>query len=465
MYLGGVTIAASALPTLAQVTYTSAYLQPYLLQNSGGGQLYDLGLDRLSFTTGAPPSDKGLGGALDDLYDDPGTSGDLRTFLDELIVLPPGEAQHVLSELGGGTHIAFQSLSFNGLGKYLGVLNNHIGGGSGFASYMGTKSWYASNYPEGVQLAMAGGGNSMSDAAPVLLAAAGNLVGQGQGQGQIASGTNWGLWIDGYGSVGNRRSDDIISKYKQTLYGGMMGFDIRAAENLFVGISGGISRTNLDFDDLQDNGHMDSYHGSFYMVYDGKPWYAEGVFTYAYNKYDLERFITLGPTQVANSDYKGNEYTGYAEVGYKLDAGGVIIRPLAAFQADYLSQDGFVETGAGIYNLTVDKRNTGSYQSFLGVNISGKIKMGSVSALTPELRLKWAHEFSNDAHLINAQFGGMGSGSFTVEAEPLNRDTAVVGLGMNLRFNKHLAAYIQYDAELNRDFVNHTGLVGLRLEW
>jgi outer membrane autotransporter protein len=128
-------------------------------------------------------------------------------------------------------------------------------------------------------------------------------------------------------------------------------------------------------------------------------------------------------------------------------------------------QDAFKETGAGVLNLDVEKQNTGSYQSFLGLNISGPIKMGSSVVLTPELRLKWAHEFSNDEHMINARFAGEGSGSFAIKAEQLSRDTAIAGLGMNLRFNKHLATYIQYDAELNRDFINHTGLVGLRVDW
>lgn len=452
-------VGGSILNQWTSVVSTSALLTPSMIEETAGSQIYDLILTRESFTTGASGGNVGLGADLDQLYED--ATGDLRTILDAIVLMPTiGDVQKALTEVSGGTHTAFQLMSFSGLGKYLGVLNNHIGGGTGIANGMGRNSWYADNYPQGIQLAMAGGGNSMSDAAPMMLAMAGSVIGQGQ----IASGTNWGIWADGYAGVGNRRSDDIIAKYKQTLYGGMMGIDVRAADNLFIGISGGISTTDLTFDDMMDNGNMDSYHGSLYVVYDGKPWYAEGIVTYARNKYDLERYITMGPA-IAKSDYSGNEYVGYAEVGYKLDAGGVIIRPLAAFQADYLSQEAFTETGAGIYNLYVEKRNTGSYQSFLGVNVSGPIKMGASAVLTPELRLKWSHEFSNEEHLITARFAGDSSGSFTVGPEALSRDTAIVGAGLNLSFNKNIAAYIQYDAELNKDFINHTGLLGIRFSW
>jgi subtilase-type serine protease len=441
------------------VTANAAFLKPYLVSTEpASGYQYDLVLNRLSFSTGALNSSFSLGTALDGMYDD--ATGDMRTILDELVIVSPGEAQTALAELGGGTHTAFQFMSFYGINKYHGALNNHLGGGSGFAGGSGKGMAYNQNgYPPGVQTAIAGGGNTMSDVAPILLAMAGN-------GGQLASGTNWDIWIDGYFSQGNRRSDDVIAKYKQTLYGALMGLDYRATDNLLIGISAGLSQAEVKFDELMDKGNQDSYQGSVYAYYDGKPWYAEGVLTYAYNTYKMDRFINVGGiTRLANSEYKGNEYAGYAEVGYKLDAGGiVVIQPLAAFQAVYLMQDGYTETGAGDLNLIVDSQDTGSYQSYLGLRISKAITMGKF-VLTPDARAKWAHEFSSDDHLINAKFSSAGSGSFTVEADRPSRDTAIVGVGLTGRFNKNLSMYIQYDAELNRDYTNHTGMLGLRFSW
>jgi len=444
-----------------EVTAHSVYLTPSLVEDAdyvGTGTAYDLVLHRLSFTTDAEGSSVPLGGLLDDLYnstDDP----QILAILNELLELTSeDEARQALAELGGGSHTAFQLMSFNGLGKYLGVLNHHMAGGGAFAG--NNQSTGFASYASGMQLAAAGGGSSISDAAPILLAMAGNAVSQGQ----LATGTNWGLWAEGYFSKGNRHSDELIAKYNQTLFGGLIGFDYQIVKNLLLGISAGISRTDLKFDDLQDNGNMDSYQGSIYLCYNGKPWYVSGVFTYAYNKYELERYITLGPA-IANSEYNGNEYVGYAEVGYKIDTGSVEIRPLLAFQMDYLTQEAFTETGAGIYNLSVEKRDTRSYQSFLGVDVTGNIKLGGSAALKPEFRLKWAHEFSNDEHMIHASFDGGASGSFTVAPETLSRDSAIIGVGLNLLFNKYVGAYVQYDAEINRDFINHTGLVGLRFAW
>lgn len=456
IYENVLNLSSADLAPWGSVVSTSAFLSPEMIDLDEDFN-FDLALTRLSFTSGMPESLSGFGAALDAMYDT--ATGDMRTFLDELIVLSPEDAAAGMASASGGSQTAMQRLSFSGLGNYLGVINNHLSGGAMFAK---NTSRTGIAYTPFTQMALAGGGETLSDATPLLLAAVGSV-----GQGQIASGTRWGLWMDGYFSYGDRRSDDIITKYNQKLYGGMLGFDVRVTDNFYLGISGGISTAKLDFDDLADEGKMTSYQGSLYACYNGMPWYAAGIFTFAYNSYDFDRYITFAPGLVAQSDYDGREYVGYAEVGYKFNPGGVIIRPSVAFQVDYLTLDAFTETGAGMYNLAYDDNNVGSYQSFLGVSISGPIKLGASAVLTPELRLKWAHEFSNDDNLIRARLASSGSGSswWSVEAEELSRDSAIFGVGLNMRFTKNLSAYLQYDAELNSDLITHTGLVGLRLEW
>ena len=335
---------------------------------------------------------------------------------------------------------ADQSQSFSDISKYHRALNNHLAGGSGFTGGLGAGMATNQNgYPQDMQMAIACGGNTISDMPPILLAMAGN-------RGRVVSGANWGLWLDGYYSQGDNRADDIIDRYKQILYGTLMGFDYGVTDNLIIGVSAGISQTDVKFEYLMDKGQMNSYKGSVYLYYDDKPWYTHSVLTYAYNKYNTDRFISIGNiTRLANADYEGNEYSGYAEVGYKLDLGNVVvIQPMAAFQATYLMQDSYTETGAGDRNLIVDSCATGSYQSYLGMHIGKAITMGNI-VLVPDARVKWAHEFSSD--------------------DNQNRNTAIVGVGLTGKLNKNLSMYIQYDAELNSDYINHTGTIGLRFSW
>lgn len=368
--------------------------------------------------------------------------------------------REVYDQLSSGTHTAFHFMSFYGINKYHGVLNNHLAGGSDFTGFLGAGMATNQNgYQQDMQTAIAGDGNTMSDVTPILLAMAGN-------RGQVVSGTNWGLWLDGYYSQGDSREDDVITRYKQTLYGAIMGFDYLVTDNLLIGFSMGISQTDVRYEYLMDKGKVDSYKGSVYTYYNANPWYAQGIFTYTYNTYEMNRWTNVESIErSANADYKGNEYSGYAEVGYKMDLGGiVVIQPMAAFQVAYLMQDGYSETGAGDQNMIVDPRTTSSYQSYLGVHISKAITMGNF-VLTPDARVKWAHEFSSEENLINARFSSSGSRSFTVVSARPNSDTAIAGVGLTGGFNKNLSMYIQYDAELNSDYISHTGMIGFRFSW
>lgn len=158
----------------SQVTSTSAFLSPTLVEQ-GTSQVYDLILNRLSFTTGALTDNKSLGLALDGMYDD--ATGDMRNILDQLLFISPGDVQRIFTQMGGGTLSAFQFMSFYGLNQYHGALNNHLGGGSGFTGGLG--NGMAANqygYPQGMQMAFAAGGNTISDITPMLLAMAGSLL-------------------------------------------------------------------------------------------------------------------------------------------------------------------------------------------------------------------------------------------------------------------------------------------------
>ena len=444
--------------TFGNVTSNYAFLTPSLSYAPTNVSLR-LSRNATNFSDVAATSNQySVASALDRM--ESSAQGDMITVIDNLLNLSAQQARRAYDQMGGGTHTAFHFMSFSGINNYHGALNNHLAGGSGFTGGLGAGMAANQNgYPQDMQMAIAGGGNTMSDVTPILLAMAGN-------RGQVVSGTNWGLWLDGYYSQGDSRADEVIGRYKQNLYGALMGFDYGVTDNLLIGVSTGISQTDVKFEYLMDKGQVDSYKGSVYTYYDAKPWYAHGVLTYAYNKYKTDRFIAIGDiTRLANADYKGNEYSGYAEVGYKLDLGGVVvIQPMVAFQATYLMQDSYTETGAGDLNLIVDSCSTSSYQSYLGMHIGKAITMGNF-VWAPDVRVKWAHEFSSDDNLINARFSSSGSRSFTIVSARPNRNTAIAGVGLTGKFNKNLSMYIQYDAELNSDYINHTGTIGLRFTW
>ena len=100
----------------------------------------------------------------------------------------------------------------------------------------------------------------------------------------------------------------------------------------------------------------------------------------------------------------------------------------ASLQLAGWAADGFTETGAGADNLTVAKQSATSLRSEVGAEAVSEWKTRGLT-LVPHLRVAWLHEWDDDARRINATLGGT---AFAVTSRPPQRDSAVLGGGLNL---------------------------------
>jgi uncharacterized protein with beta-barrel porin domain len=82
-----------------------------------------------------------------------------------------------------------------------------------------------------------------------------------------------------------------------------------------------------------------------------------------------------------------------------------------------------------------------------------------------ELRAVWQHEFLDTAQVVTASFVA-GSGSLLAAGPEPSRDTADLGAGIVMRAKSGLMSLtLDYDATLQEDFVAHTGLARVRVNF
>ena len=105
--------------------------------------------------------------------------------------------------------------------------------------------------------------------------------------------------------------------------------------------------------------------------------------------------------------------------------------------------NGFTETGAGAFNTTLAKQKAHSFRSQVGFKGGLLWKLGSVS-LQPHMRAAWLHEFSNDARTMSAAFG---STSYALSTRSPQRDSAVLGAGLDLVLGPGALIYSEYSAQ------------------
>jgi subtilase-type serine protease len=375
----------------------------------------------------------------------------MRDVLNGLLTLDAYQARNAFDQMGGYIHTAVPNATFQAFNQYRGMLVARMAGFmSGVPSALAARPvMYASRTVTG------------NDAKNTLLAAAAGPA-RASGAGGGTKTPAWGFWVDTYGSLGERRANDISSKYDYNTAGAIVGFDKKLSPDLLLGASIGYSYTRIDLKDLSEDARMSSYQGALYGIYTKGPIYVNGVAGYAYNTYDTTRSMAFGTiARQATANYSGHFLAGYLEGGYKIRAKYADVIPLASFQATHLKRNSFSEDGAGSLSLDANSIGVSSFLSSVGVRLTKEFRTQS-GVFAPDLKLTWDHEFSNDKHALNAAFTGYPQSAFTVTADSPDKDRLSVAAGLTWKVKETVHLNITYGGTFFHDTTQHAGMLGIQ---
>lgn len=169
-------------------------------------------------------------------------------------------------------------------------------------------------------------------------------------------------------------------------------------------------------------------------------WYTEAVLAYGFDDYESTRVIAFpGTNATATSTTKGHQWLGGFTAGKHITHGAVTFSPFGGLLANRWEANGFTETGAGAFNLTVGDQSARSLRSQLGAEI--RLNRGF---LQPHLRAAWLHEFANDARGLDAAFGGV---NYTVVTREPQRDSGLFTAGLDFVFGPRALLYVDVTAQ------------------
>lgn len=240
--------------------------------------------------------------------------------------------------------------------------------------------------------------------------------------------SNW--WAKTFGNSGSQGDVDNSYGYDTKTYGLVLGYDRPVSENTRVGLSAGYANSTIDGNNSSGETTIDSYQLTGYLNYTPGPWYVQGALTAGVDRYDGERQISFpGVNRVAKSEYDGQQYTALVSAGkhFYFDQ-EVTVTPFASLQTSLLKVDGYNERGAGGLNHRVDDQDYNLTQSGVGVKVERVIRSGA-STYSPEVHVKWLHDFSDTTTEQTAVLTGGGS-AFNVEGIEQDRDLYNVGAGI-----------------------------------
>lgn len=268
----------------------------------------------------------------------------------------------------------------------------------------------------------------------------------------------WSGWAHVLGLTGDMDSDHGILGFEVDSLGLALGLDNQVNDNLVLGVGGGYTESEVDFKDFGQDTDVDGYHLALYGSYSTNSWYLDGAVTYASNDYDTVR---LTPANKATSSTDGSQWSLYLGGGYNLvdDINWYLI-PIASAQWAQANIDGFREQGAGPFNLTVKDYDGDSLATTLGLRLGANLATGE-TRIEPELRLSWAHEFGDTDRYVKARYA-MGGPSFTIQGVEPERDSVLIGAGLNAHLTDNFTLFVDYDGEFRSDFQAHMLSGGMR---
>jgi outer membrane autotransporter protein len=275
------------------------------------------------------------------------------------------------------------------------------------------------------------------------------------------------VWARGFGEYLKQKPRGFSNGYRATVWGTALGGDIPAFnDRVRLGLSGGYAQSDINSKDNSGKTDIDSYQGTFYAGYidPQNPYYLNGSFSFAYNKYDGKRQVAVGAiTGIADSDYDGQQYSVMFDGGYVVDAGKFRITPMASLQYLRLHLQSYTETGAGALNLSVKAQNYDMLQSGLGMKVERPFEAKGMTVI-PEIHAKWLYDFIGDKQETTSTFAG-GGGSFATNGFDPAQNSFNAGAKLTLASHNNWSLETNYDFEYKEDFTAHTGWADIKYKF
>jgi outer membrane autotransporter protein len=392
--------------------------------------------DVASFTTVAgTPNQMAIARNLDRIL--PKTSGTLNQVLGKIQALPDAQFASAFASMSPAVYAGYTASTFNTMQQYTNVLQDRMtvlrAGDLSPAQTAG-----ASN---GEPIRLAYNGKGLSE-----------LLEAGDAERTRSS----GLWLRGFSQKGDQNATDDVSGYDYRMAGTSVGYDRRLTDALSAGVSLGTARNNTHVDGNVSQGTVDSTMGSIYAGYFHRRVYVNGTLSAGRNKYDTQRTNTVDQS-TSSSNHDGKVLAATVGAGSYVQAAAWWVEPFATVQYTRVKEDGFSETGGSV-NQTVEDRSTNGIVSTLGARAWRPIEDGNGALWVPQASLAWLHDYSKN-QVINASYTGAPDSSFSIDGQPVQRNGALVGLGLSYRSKGGYITTFQYTGEFRDGFSAH-GLAG-----
>lgn len=266
------------------------------------------------------------------------------------------------------------------------------------------------------------------------------------------------VWMQGFGNFNHRGNKGVFAGFDSRTYGFTLGGDYFILGNhLSAGAAFGYANTQLDSLNNLGGLRADNVLFGLYSAYkDLNPEHAGYFFDLAvngsYNVIRGKRSIPLAGL-VAQNKHHGLGVCGELHGGYNFATKDVLFGPFASLGYYYDRLNGYTESGAGIFNLSVGRRIEDQFRAEIGARLVQDIELVTNVIMSPTLKLSWLHKNPLRRSKVSGGFVGFPGLRVSTFDQTLNQLSA--GLGMTFVFYTDTFMKMYYEGEFGNKHRTH----------
>ena len=271
-----------------------------------------------------------------------------------------------------------------------------------------------------------------------------------------------GLWLDGWGYNGEIKGDGNAAKVENKGSGLLLGYDWAMKENILIGAALGYEESKVKIKEHNRKGE-NSVKSTHLMVYgnvDLDVIELKAGLNYSALRYKANRNINI-PTLAgtANAKYRGHQVHAFVEASKTFNiTENYDVAPYLNVAYTEITAKDFTESGSKA-TLHAQSQNNNRTSVTLGIKNDWYLGVDKNLAITADLG--WKHTFGDQT--IDKRFNFVGSDqSFNIKSAGMNRNSAVVGLGIKGQ-HQDFTIDVGYQGEFNNKVKDHA--LSAKLKW
>ncbi|MES2098127.1 MAG: autotransporter outer membrane beta-barrel domain-containing protein, partial [Pseudomonadota bacterium] len=278
--------------------------------------------------------------------------------------------------------------------------------------------------------------------------------------------TGLNAWIQGFGADGSIGARSGTAKINDFAAGVAVGLELKS-DTLTIGAAGSVSDLEANVRAFNSSNKGTLYQGGVYIAFDDGTNYANVSGSYFSGTINTARTVSVGANIVGKAVGQAgtNGYAGGASVGRRIGLGGnMYFTPQLGADLISVTRDAFIESGAGVLSLSVNREKRTMYSGLAEGRLSYRGISASGGVIEPYVSAGVRVNFGDLDTLSSMRFTGApsGTGGFTIAGARMPKTSALVSAGINANPSDKVSIGVEVGGSFGDK--QQEGRVGLHLK-